>query len=371
MKTGQIISGAGHVGLIAWAVLGGAFQSDPLPNEVTQVTAISAEDYAALTAPERSPDAVADVDTPEPPAPGEAPAMTSEADSAPDLSQPGAAESAAPDAAPEIEPREPPADAEVGDAPEAMTAPQQDTAMLVPEPSDRPQPRPAPRVAPEPVAPPEPDMRIDEVDRPETAPDETAEPVEEEKEPTARQEATTEIVTEAEEADAAPSRSARPRARPQRAAEAPPQDPPEEESAQSPETDDAAVEDAIAAALDAAGPESESPEPPAGPPLTAGEKDALRVAVRRCWNVGALGSDALATTVVVGVTMAEDGRPVTGSIEMIRASGGDDRAARRAFGAARRAILRCGTDGFDLPPEKYDRWRDIEMTFNPETMRIK
>jgi hypothetical protein len=24
-----------------------------------------------------------------------------------------------------------------------------------------------------------------------------------------------------------------------------------------------------------------------------------------------------------------------------------------------------------LPVEKYDHWRDIEMTFNPERMRIK
>ncbi|MEM9438259.1 MAG: energy transducer TonB, partial [Pseudomonadota bacterium] len=39
--------------------------------------------------------------------------------------------------------------------------------------------------------------------------------------------------------------------------------------------------------------------------------------------------------------------------------------------AARRAIIRCGATGFDLPREKYDQWRQIEMTFNPEEMRTR
>ena len=46
-------------------------------------------------------------------------------------------------------------------------------------------------------------------------------------------------------------------------------------------------------------------------------------------------------------------------------------AAQQAFEAARRAIIRCGVSGFDLPAEKYDQWQEIEMTFNPEQMRIK
>ena len=56
---------------------------------------------------------------------------------------------------------------------------------------------------------------------------------------------------------------------------------------------------------------------------------------------------------------------------MIDFTGGSSDAARRAFAAARRAIIRCGRDGYDLPAEKYDRWRSIEMTFNPEKMRNK
>lgn len=376
VNTGQVISGAAHLGLIGWAFLGNLFVSEPTSFEVTEVTAISAEDYAALTAPEASPDAVANVDTPDPPDAGEAaPDLASESDTAPELNAPETAEATPPDEAPDMSGVSPPVETELSDEVPPMQTPEEDTAVLMPEASPRPEPRPAPRVAPEPVAPPEPDVEIDDVDQQETAPDAEAETEREETEETAREEAASEIVTEAEEPDsAAPSRSMRPRARPARTEprEEEPEDPPETttepEIATEPETDDRAVEDALAEALGGTG---ESSAAPSGPPLTSGEKDALRVAVQNCWNVGSLSSDASRTTVVVGVSMAKDGRPQTGTIRMISASGGSEAAARQAFEAARRAIIRCGSDGYDLPRESYDRWRDIEMTFNPETMRIK
>ncbi|TNF59642.1 MAG: energy transducer TonB, partial [Rhodobacteraceae bacterium] len=127
------------------------------------------------------------------------------------------------------------------------------------------------------------------------------------------------------------------------------------------------------AALAAAQAATQTPSPaaPSGPPLSAGEKDALRVAVSSCWNVGSLSTEALGTTVVVTVTMTEDARPVNASIRMTGFSGGSEGAARQAFEAARRAIIRCGANGFALPVEKFDQWREIEMTFNPESMRIR
>lgn len=372
MNTGQIISGAGHLALIGWALFGGAFRSEPLPFEVTEVTAISAEDYAALMDGPRAPDAVANIDTPEPPAEGEGtPELTSDADAAPDVSQPESAAVSEPDSAPDVTDVAPPAEAEVSDDPPVLDPPQDDVAALIPEIAPRPQPRPAPRVAPEPVAPPEPDVQVDEVERQETAPDENAETVQEDTEASAPEEATTEIVTEAEENDvasAAPARSVRPRTRPARPEPEPEQEQ-ETQTAARPQTDESAVNDALAEAMGQAGGEGQGA--PQGPPLTAGEKDALRVAVQNCWNVGSLSSEALRTTVVVGVTMSEDARPVTGSIRMIDATGGGGAAAKQAYEAARRAIIRCGAGGFDLPVEKYDHWRDIEMTFNPEKMRIK
>jgi hypothetical protein len=209
-------------------------------------------------------------------------------------------------------------------------------------------------VAPEPVAQPEPDARPDDVVREEVTKDEAGEVQKEETEATAPEEAAKEIVTEAEEAASAPTRSLRPKARPTRPASKP--------------SDDlrSAIEQAVAdAASDA------QPAAPSGPPLTAGEKDALRVSVQRCWNTGSLSSQALRTTVVVAVSLSEEGKPDIGSIRLVSSSGGSDSSSRQAFEAARRAIIRCGARGYNLPKDKYAQWRDIEMTFNPEKMRIK
>ncbi len=370
MNTGQIISGAGHASLIAWAVLGGSFNSEPLPFEITEVTAISAEDYAALTAAQTSPEAAANVDTPEPPQAGDAPSLSSEADSAPAQADPEVSQAQPPDEAPQVVEPVPVPPAEVSDAPAEPPTPQEDLAVLAPEVSSRPQAREAPRVAPEPVAPPPPDVRIDDMERQESTPDPEADTSVPDEEATAPEEATTEIVTEAERAEAAaPSRSLRPRPRPALPESADAPTATAQPAQDDPATDDSAVADALAEALEQAGATGQTGTPQ-GPPLTAGERDGLRVAVQQCWNVGSLSSDALRTTVVVGVSLNRDGT-LAGDVRQISAQGGSGGAARQAFEAARRAILRCGASGFDLPAEKYDHWREIEMSFNPKDMRIK
>jgi hypothetical protein len=92
--------------------------------------------------------------------------------------------------------------------------------------------------------------------------------------------------------------------------------------------------------------------------------------VQGCWNVGALSTEAMATTVTVAFSIGRDRRP-TGEMQLVDWSGGSPAAAQQAFEAARRAIVRCGSDGFPLYPEAWDVWRDVEMTFNPESMRIR
>ena len=367
MNTGHIISGAGHLAVIGWALFGGALRPDPPPVEVIEAMAVSSEEYAAIMARQGAPEAVANVDTPAPPAEGEAaPGLSSGADAAPAAQPPAASAAPPPDTPPDAPERPVPAPAEVDDAPPALRVPSEETALRAPDIAPRPQPRPAPRVAPDPVAPSEPETRVDDVTRPEVVPEDGAETAREPQEATAPEEAATEIVTEAEETETpAPSASMRPRARPAGPAQT---ETATDTAPAPPETDRDAIGDALAAAL---GQGTPTPERPAGPPLTAGEKDALRVAVQRCWNVGSLSSEALATTVVVAVEMAASGKPDLASIRMLSHTGGSEAAARQAFEAARRAIIRCGSEGFDLPPEKYSQWRDIEMTFNPETMRIK
>ncbi|GLK64929.1 protein TolA [Paracoccus kondratievae] len=101
-----------------------------------------------------------------------------------------------------------------------------------------------------------------------------------------------------------------------------------------------------------------------GPPLSQGEKDGFRVAVEACWNRGSLSTEASRTTVSVRFSMAPDGTVEKGSLRMIGHDGGSDAAAKQAYEAARRAILMCERGGYNLPPEKYNRWKDVIIDFN-------
>lgn len=377
MQTGTKISGAAHLILILGALFGGVFSSDPLPFEVQEVSVLSVEEFEALSnrpsapvvatepAPPPAPETPSEPVVETPPVETPTPPVRPEPVTPPQPETP-------PPPAPEPEPPAPQAEA-VETVPSIVT-PAEETPPT-PQLSNRPpKPRPVDRVAPTPVAPPPPEAKPDEVVREEVTPEasETAEVQKEPQEATAPEAATDQIVTEATETDElAPTSSPRPPARrPQRPA--PSEDKPSETAEAKPEAGrqidtSSAVSDALAAALGAA----EQSDTPSGPPLSAGEQDALRVAVSACWNVGALSTEALRTTVVVGVGLGQDGKPDIGSIEMLSSSGGDQAAVAQAFEAARRAIIRCGAQGFALPAEKYDHWRHIEMTFNPERMRIK
>ena len=103
--------------------------------------------------------------------------------------------------------------------------------------------------------------------------------------------------------------------------------------------------------------------------MTGSERDAFRVAVSSCWNVD-VGSEAANVTVTVGFELGRDGK-VQGDVRQIGGSGGSDAAISTAYNAARRAILRCQREGFQLPADKYDQWQSVEMTFDPNGMRLR
>jgi len=67
--------------------------------------------------------------------------------------------------------------------------------------------------------------------------------------------------------------------------------------------------------------------------------------------------------------MTPEGKVKPGSLRLVSSQGGADSATKTAFQAARRAVLRCQKGGYNLPTDKYEHWREIEMTFNPEKMR--
>lgn len=114
---------------------------------------------------------------------------------------------------------------------------------------------------------------------------------------------------------------------------------------------------------------AQAPTEAVGPPLSSGEQESLRVATSACWNIGALSTEAAQTTVRIQVDFNEDTTPVASSIRLASSSGGSDAAARQAFEAAKRAVIRCGSRGFDLPVDKYDHWKTLVLTFDPMRSR--
>ncbi len=366
MRFGWTLSGIGHGALILVLLFGGLFWGNQIPDSVSvsEVAIISEEEFAALALPGAAPEPQTD---------------------APDVSAPKSEEEAPETPSEEVAPTLPEvSDVEVPEAPDTpdITVPEPvpgavavDTSPPVPAPPSELDgtsleqdavAAPAPRVAAVPQVAPPPEAETSPEVIPDTAPEPTPdpEPEPEPEEAAAPDAASDRIVTEAEEEkNYAPASSMRPRARPAqpvRRAETP--------RAPEPQTPQSNTDDAVAAALND---QQSDASARSGPPLTGGEKEGLRIAISRCWNVGSLSTDALGTTVIVAVEMEQSGRPITGSIRLVSSSGGSANGERQAFEAARRAIIRCGVNGFPLPVEKYDQWREIEMTFNPEGMQFR
>lgn len=88
--------------------------------------------------------------------------------------------------------------------------------------------------------------------------------------------------------------------------------------------------------------------------------------VSACWNISQ--ADEPWPVVTVRFDMNEDGTPVRESFELIEASEATDLATRAAFEAVRRAVIRCAQLGYDLPPEEFALWDEIEMTFDPRSV---
>lgn len=363
MRTsGTYISAIGHVGLVGWLILGWGFDAEPLDFDVSEVSVVSGAEFAAILASTTPQPDVAEPTAPVSPPVEDAPAPLTP-DAPPSQSDPPQPVEPPVDDAPPPPPPEPPAPpSDVVDvAPDEPAPPVIEDAPIA---SDRPQPRPTPRVAPEAVAPPPPEADVADAVQDAVVPDEaaTAEVVEPAQTATAPEEAATEIVIEDTVPSGAVATSVRPATRPSRPA--PAATPAETTTASSENVDDAAVAAALAAALAVT-----APDLPAGPPMTGSEREGFRVAVNRCWNVDP-GSEAARVTVTVGFSLDQSGR-VQGDVRQVGVDGGTAGSQSIAFQAARRAILRCGASGYDLPADKYDQWRDVEITFDPSGMRLR
>jgi len=387
VKTGIYISGFGHIALLGWLLIGGFVLSQRKPPTMTvsSVSIISPAAFEALTS--NAPVLDSSVGQPQPPkidakSPGR-PAR----DNAPRLPGAGAAvkmqePSPSPDLSAVTSSIKTKAQTVLSDLPNPSAPDTPGVTLLTPtdplaardnagiKVPDRlaimTPPEPAsPRVDTTPAPAPDPSAEKSPVTRKATVPDPAATKSVPKTTAKAPDQASTRIIPESISTakPLAPVRSSRPKGRPvglaKRANTA------------------SQIEQALAAAQvggksgAVATPASAPKRPPSGPPLTRGEKDGLRLAVQECWNVGSLSSDALRVTVIVGVSLGRDGKPMSGTLRLLSSTDGSNAASKQAYEAARRAILRCGAKGFDLPAQKYDHWRDIEMTFNPEKMRIK
>ena len=376
MSPGSYISFALHLGFVGWLVLDGDFSRKPSEMAVADVSVVSSEVFDVMIN-NISPEISAEIPSAEAIPVEEAAEGPSapEVDAAPAQLAQSLSQISSGDALPSRrpEPVVPVQDVVILPPVELQTPLLDDSAQTPVQTSLPPKPRPAQRIAPAAINAPDMEMDLGAQSREAAAPQEAPAEVAQEQEAQASEAAAPEIVTEAEKPSAspevtanAPERSLRPRIRPApRAVTAPePSEPELEEPQIDPVT---AALNAVLMADDAApaGPES------AAAPLAEQYIRGMQLAVAECWNLGALSSAALSTIVVVEMELTLDAKPVANSIKMLGYEGGDDISAERAFETALRAIRGCGAQGFKLPKDQYATWRRVELTFNPEKMRVR
>jgi Meckel syndrome type 1 protein len=254
--------------------------------------------------------------------------------------------------------------------PEKLDAPLRPERQVV---IDTSPPKQADRVAPE--AAPEPEVLTKDTEaKPETAPSETAEaekPVEETA--AAPPEATTEIVTEADEAGEkiapAPIASAPPKGRPAAvvaAAEAAKKQPEEPKPAEEIKTAEAEKKPA---ATEGERQPRRATDAPLGAKLTSGEIEGLRIGLSKFWRIDRVTNlpNYEELVVVMRVNLDQSGR-IIGAPEPISPANASDGRFKIAIDVARIALQRAAP--FPLPPEKYGRWKSIEVTFNPKNKGV-
>ena len=418
MDKSQILSGVGHAVVITWVVLGDwlfAPRELPPPDSV-QVSMVSESDLKAMQ------DAAAQSVKPPADTPEVKPAAKPVPKPQVEAPAPVEPEVAVVEPTPVV-PVQPSPDVPVAANPQPNEAPpvvapiaEAEQPIPVPTMDEKPKPKPAKRITDTPVeatvdTPVEADAPSPEVtDQPTDQP-----PVEEDKPAASPQDSATMTAPDAVVTDApelAPTASVRPQTRPDKpVVETPVEDPQVALDAQAEadakaEADQQAEADAQAAqkakeqsdaqakadaeaadqaAIDAALADAASNAPaqdggqtdiPEGPPMTAGEKDGVRVSINQCWNIGTLSTAAQRIKLTLRVEMKEDGTPDSDGITMTTFAGGDEAAAVQAFDAARRAVIRgvkgCGGKaGYDLDPAKYAEWNVMNLNFDASGMRLR
>lgn len=98
-------------------------------------------------------------------------------------------------------------------------------------------------------------------------------------------------------------------------------------------------------------------------PVGFSDLDLIRKQIEPCWNVPAGARYAEDLVVTVEVELDQTGE-VRSAIISDRARADRDPAYRTAAESARRAVWSCSP--LKLPPEKYEDWKKITLTFDPK-----
>jgi hypothetical protein len=327
MRTGLTLSVLLHLVLVAWGIVTlpsmrsfDASQIEAVPVEFIEVAEVTDLDKGQKTAApsekkvtEKPADKVAETPPPPPPAPE-------------------------PPEPPKIAPPEP--EPPAAEAPEPPAPAQAEAA---PEPEPAPPPEPAEAKAPPP------------------------EPAEEAPPPPAAEAPPPPAAVEPEKAEAPKAPAPVPRPRPPR----PPVRVAEAKIQTEPQKLDDASSDDLAALIDRSEPtgSTNTTETPAtlggrtanpDAKMTVDETAALRARMEGCWNMPSGATSHTELRTVVRIALNQDGS-LSGMPQVLESPAGT--YAVVAPESVVRAIRRCAP--YDLPVEKYEDWREIEITFDP------
>ena len=379
MSIGTYISVTMHASMVGWLLLNGNFESTPREISVTEVSLVSAEmfDIALNNTP---PEIEASIETAvaQPPVEEIAPKLSIKPD-APvmDREQPVMVSPQDDKTPPQISEQPEPLEDLVVILPSELISPTVSTTSPdVLAISLKPKPRQSNRITSKTVAPSEPEVDIGDFTRDAVSPQEMLSSEKKPQTATAPEASTSEIITEAEKpsklprvAVLAPEQSVRPKRRSIKIKLD------KEQPKQTEQTIDplaAALNEALTGSTNESESEaSTESQKSVIEALAPGTIRGMQLAISPCWNLGASSSAALSTTVVVGMELSIEGKPLASSIYLVGYEGGDDASAQRAFETAQRAINDCGAKGFELPADKYSAWKKVEITFNPERMRVR
>ena len=111
---------------------------------------------------------------------------------------------------------------------------------------------------------------------------------------------------------------------------------------------------------------SSQPIAPLGPQLTTSEKDLVIQQIEQCWNPSAGAREAHDLIVEIHVDMNRDG--TVRQAQIMSTSRMDDPFYKAAAESALRAVLNPRCQPLKLPPDKFDQWQTMSLSFDPKDL---